>query len=298
MSERRRSTDPARSCVVAALPMDVVRGEPGRNLEVALAGVRRAAAEGATLVVLPEMWVTSFPASADDDRAADLAATERAWDAVGALARESGVHVAGSAYARGEGERPRNRFRLVGPGGTLLEHDKVHLFTPTAEHLAFAAGDERPCAVDAPVAEDGGAVRVAPTVCYDLRFGALLEPLRADGVELLVVVAQWPRTRASHFRALVVGRAVELQCFVAACNRSGSERIGRRGAPLEFAGNAIVATPDGAVLAEGDGSGAPVLARLDLGRVAAIRREVPVERDARAGRSGPGESPFPARGIR
>lgn len=279
------SPDPApRVLRVAALPMDVVRGDAARNVAAVLAGIERAAAQGARLLVLPELWPTSFPAESDD-LDARLDADAGARDAVDAAAREAGLLVAGSHLARAADGRPFNRFEVFGARAdervAASVYDKTHLFTPTAEHLTFAPGASRPVVVDGPAASDGAPTKLAPAICYDLRFGALLTPLARAGVEVLVVPAQWPVTRAAHWRALVLGRAVELQACVVACNRSGRETVGRRGLELEFAGNALIASPDGEVLAEGDGTGALVVADLDLARVARLRREVPVQRDAR-----------------
>jgi len=284
MPRATRSPSEPRGLVVAALPMDVVRGDAERNAATAIAGIERAAQSGAQLIVLPEVWASSFPAEQDDLDAryeADASARSR----VDAAARELGVVVAGSTLARAADGRPFNRFEALGQSDEAAtartRYDKTHLFTPTAEHLTFAPGESAPRVFDGPRASDGAPAKLAPAICYDLRFGALLTPLARAGVEVLVVPAQWPVTRAAHWRALVLGRAVELQCCVVACNRSGRETVGRRGLELEFAGNAIVASPDGEVLAEGDGSGALVAAELDLARVARLRREVPVQRDAR-----------------
>lgn len=280
---------------MAALPLDVRGGEAEQNTAAVLAALDRCAELDVRLLVLPELWPTSFPPSLASGAELDavLAADAGAWAQMEVRARATGVWVVGSGLGQSgggtddrtggssDGARPVNRAQLVGPAGSRSTYDKAHLFTPTAEHLAFRAGDERPRVVDGPPAGDDAPSRLALAVCYDLRFGGLFAPLAADGVELLVVPAQWPSSRASHWRALVLGRAVELQCFVVGCNRSGVETVGRRGLALEFPGNALIASPDGEVVAEGDGSANLVVADIDLGRVAQLRREVPVVRDAR-----------------
>jgi predicted amidohydrolase len=97
------------------------------------------------------------------------------------------------------------------------------------------------------------------------------------------VPAQWPAPRASHWEALVRGRAAELQAFVIGCNRTGRDLVGRRELALDFAGNSIVAGPDGTVLAFGRGESGLVTAELDLDAARALRRAVPVRRDERRG---------------
>jgi predicted amidohydrolase len=279
MSEER----PPRLLRLALLPLDTRRGAPHRVLAQALRGVEEAAERGARILLLPEMWPTSFPdaSATPNDVARRIEDDAAAWRVVEERATALGLWVGGSSFAANGAARPFNRFRLVGPGGELLHYDKAHLFTPTGEPLAFTAGDRRPAVAIGPLASDGNPVRVAAAICYDLRFGYHFQHLGAQGIELLLVPAQWAAERAAQWRALVVGRAVELQCFVAACNRTGSETVGRRELVLDYPGNALVASPGGHVLAEGDGSGALLVVDLDLDEVDRARRFVPVLRDAR-----------------
>ena len=99
--------------------------------------------------------------------------------------------------------------------------------------------------------------------------------------------AQWPASRASHWRALVCGRAAELQAFVVAANRTGTDLVGRRRLELSFAGNSLIAGPDGGVLAEGHGEEGLVEAELDLDGLRTLRRAVPVREDERRDLYGP-----------
>lgn len=259
----------------AALQFDVRRGDPDANLAAVTAGLAAAARAGVELVCLPEMWATSFPGP-DTDLDAALVETRRAWEVVGEQAREAGLMVCGSGFGRvAPGARPTNRLRLIDGERVLLEYDKLHLFSPTAEPLSFSAGDRPPPTVEARGAQLSG------LVCYDLRFPELCRvPFRA-GCEVLCVVAQWPVARATHWRALVIGLAVSNQCFVVAANRTGRDVIGQRELVLEFPGNSLIVDPHGRVLAEGVGESGLVAAELDLGVGREYRRRVPVRRDSR-----------------
>ena len=258
---------------MAALQFDVRRAEVDANLAAVERGLRRAANEGTRLVVLPEMWPTSF-VEAPDERS--LEETEAALERVAELARELELVVCGSAFGPGApGERPRNRLHVFDRGELVLSYDKVHLFSPTAERESFSAGDEPPATVDATVG------RLAGVVCYDLRFGPLLRVPFQDEAQILVVPAQWPVTRATHWRALVLGRAVENQCFVVAANRTGTDRVGRKRVELSFPGNSLVADPHGNALAEGAGRAGLVAADVDLEIARRARVRVPVSRDQR-----------------
>jgi predicted amidohydrolase len=263
---------------IAALQFDVRRGEVEQNLARVKRGLERAHAGEVELVLCPEMWPTSFPESgADLER--ELAATERALGELERLSRELSLAVGGSSFARGAqaraGEPPVNRLTLFDRGARVLEYDKVHLFSPTAETEVFSAGDAPPETI-----ELRGA-RVSGLVCYDLRFPELWHRPFQDGVELLLVPAQWPKPRDAHFKALVAGVAAANQCFVLACNRTGRETVGRRELVLDFPGNSLVVAPSGEVLAEGRGEDGLLVADVDLELARELKRRVPVAKDRR-----------------
>lgn len=266
---------------LAAAALDPRVGAVEQNLAQALSALAAAADRGVALLALPEMWPTSFAAEVDE---ALVRAGEAAVAELAAAACARGITVVGSAYAQRSAGPPANRAHILGlpPDNGRADgphgapgYDKVHLFSPTAEHLSFSAGDAPPPVIDI------GAVRLAPIVCYDLRFPDLVRaPIRA-GAELLVVVAQWPDVRAAAWRALVAGRAAEGECFVLAANRSGSDEIGRRRLVLSFGGHTLVAGPDGAVRAGGPTDDGLLVHDVDLDEVRAMRRAVPVLRDER-----------------
>lgn len=261
---------------VAALQFDVLAGDPEANLASVERGLADARAGGVDLVLLPEMWTLSFMPGDRVDEGLERANFE-AVDRVGRWSAELELSVAGSALGprRGPRDLPTNRLTVFDNGDRVLEYDKVHLFTPTAETEAFAPGDAPPATV-----ECAGA-RLSGVVCYDLRFPELLRvPFRA-GAELLLACAQWPGPREAHWRTLVCGRAVENQCFVLAANRTGSAVIGRRKLLLEFPGNSMIVSPHGEVLAQGTGAPGLVTADLELDEVRRYRREVPVAKDER-----------------
>lgn len=259
---------------VAAFQFDVRCGDVTHNLAAVERGLRAAAERGIELVVLPEMWPTSFVAEGDSE--AWQHATDAALGRVQELSLELGLHVAGSALGAGRpDEPPRNRLSLFARGERVLAYDKLHLFTPTAEGESFSAGAAPPPTVATALG------RIAGVVCYDLRFAvALRAPFRAEA-EILVVPAQWPASRAVPWQALIAGRAAELQAYVIGANRTGTDQIGRRKLTLAFAGNSLVAGPDGGILASGPGREGLVEAALDLEGLRALRRAVPVRRDER-----------------
>jgi omega-amidase len=262
----------------AALQFDVRRGDVASNLAEVERGLREAAALGLELVVLPEMWPTSFP-DAGADMSAELASASRAVARVSELSIELGLMICGTAFGF-EGEqldraRPPNRLRLIDAGKPLLTYDKVHLFTPTAEPEIFTPGTQPPPTAATRLG------RIAGLICYDLRFPEITRIPWRDGAELVCIPAQWPIARAPHFRALCAGLAVANQCFVLGANRTGRDVIGRRGLVLDFPGNSLLVDPHGTLLAEGGGEPGLFAAELDLSLCAELRRKVPAGKDQR-----------------
>jgi omega-amidase len=255
----------------ACYPFDVVTGDVTANLASARQGLRQALEQGVELLVLPEMWPAGFP---KEPSAELLGASNRALQDLATDAASARIAIVGSAHG-GDIPRPSNRAHRLQAGRVNDLYDKVHLFSPTAEAASFTAGTSAP-----PVFEWRG-FQIAVVICYDLRFPELVRAAFRAGAEVICVVAQWPEPRDPHWNALVIGRAVETQAYVVACNRVGTSVVGRREMSLVFPGLARIVTPGGETLAVGEDRAELVIAELDPDVVRSLRRGVPVARDER-----------------
>ena len=230
-----------RLCVIQ---MDMRLGESAYNFAHAEALLRRAAAEGADTALLPETWNTGFfPADHLPER------SDRGGEAVKALcaplARELNMNiVAGSVY------------------------DKTHLFTPMGEHEHYAAGDHLTT-----FSLDGH--KCGLLICYDLRFPELFRTLALQGVELLLLPAQWPAARRYHWETLTAARAIENQFFLAACNSCGTA------GETVFGGASRILGPRGELLAAAGAGEEIVTAALDFSVLAEVRNSINVFHDRR-----------------
>ena len=266
------SKQPKRSLrfTAACVQFDVRRGAAAENLAKAEAGLATAAAAGAQLAVLPEMWPTSFLAEVD----ADALQSSRAAEArMLQLSGDLNLVVVGSGYD-GEPSRLYNRALVVDRGRLAGAYRKIHLFSPHGEHRMFAAG-QQPLVVDTSVG------RLGTLICYDLRFPELVRWYFYKEVEVLVVPAQWPEARAGHWRTLLQARAIENEMFVVGCNRTGLETSLKTGDNLVFPGDSRIVDPMGEVIAVGAGEETPVVAEIELRKVHTMRRILPVLKDRR-----------------
>lgn len=257
---------------IGAWQFDVRRGEIEANVEAILRGLDRARGAGVRFLAVPEMAVTSFM---DPEREGVLARSAEAIEGLRIRSGELGIALCLTGFFDAGEERPRNRLWIFDGGEERLHYDKLHLFTPSAEPESFVAGEGAPGSVEIEGVRFGG------ITCYDLRFP---EPARAvwrSGADVLVVPAQWPSPRAAHWELLGRARAVDGQCHVLACNRSGTDIVGRRRLELEFPGNSAIVNAEGEVLATGHGGEELVHAELDVESQRRFEVRVPLRKDDR-----------------
>ena len=253
---------------LACAQMAVKLGESAANFETAEALIRRAAAQGADAILLPETWNLGFFPKKGLAALADPEGEQtRAF--LGGLSRELGVHlIAGSVVTR-RGEKIYNTAYVFDRGGECVaSYDKTHLFTPLGEHEYFTPGD-RLCTFTL----DG--VKCGLIICYDLRFPELTRTLTLQGVDLLFVPAEWPGLRLPHWQTLNRARAIENQIFLACCNGCGTA------GETVYGGHSAIYDPWGTPLAEAEGEQTLILADCDPAVKEQIRSSIHVFRDRR-----------------
>jgi predicted amidohydrolase len=227
----------------------------------------QAAARGADLLLLPELWATGYDLTSASEYAATLDSGHFALMA--SLAQERQLYVAGTALEANPGGKPFNTAVLFAPDGTRVgAYRKVHLWAPLGEVEHLAQGDVMP-AFDLPWG------RVAMAICYDLRFPELWRHLADAGAQLVLIPAEWPVRRVEHWRLLLRARAVENQFFVAGCNRAGADADG------EFGGRSAVVDPWARVPVEGESEAGLFTATIEMDEVERARRLFPFLADRR-----------------
>jgi len=219
------------------------------------------------LVVLPEMFATGFSMNAGAIAEPAGGETEQF---LSRLARQWGVYLVAGAAKLGRDGQVRNKALVFSPGGELIAfYAKRRLFSPGGEQNHYQPGER-------PVVFDTGECRVAPLVCYDLRFPELFrEVAAASRPELFVVIANFPAKRTSHWLRLLQARAIENQAYVIGVNRIGSDPF------YDYQGRSVIADPQGEIIADGGTVEATVSADLDLGLLRKYREGLPFLNDLR-----------------
>ena len=252
--------------IAAAIQFNVKQGDVDANLACVREALRRVAAQGANLAVLPEMWSSGF----DYRNLNQLALrTEGIVEELLALSRELKLVIVGS-MPEPNGDKVFNTVHVVDSGRLAGVYRKIHLFTLLGEDRAFSGGDSWLLA-------ETSIGKVGVIICYDLRFPELSRRLAVEGAQVICVPAQWPKPRQEHWRTLLRARAIENQLFVVACNACGT--IGK----LDFFGMSMIIDPKGDLLAEGSESEGEIIASLDMQGMNDWRAQIPCFNDRKPG---------------
>lgn len=251
---------------VAAIQHDIVWLDRDANFARLEPMIREAAAAGARLVVLTEMFSTGF--AMGDEWTSRLAEPRDGASSqfLREVARSCGVWVAGSCpELASESSLPANTLVIAGPNGEVHRYEKIHPFTYGGEDKYFRAGSGH-------LTVDIEGLAVSAFVCYDLRFADHFWAL-AKTTDLFIVPANWPASRAAHWTTLLNARAIENQAHVLGVNRVGT------GGSLQYGGGSRIVGPFGECLAEAGDEEAILFAEVSHELVAETRARYPFLQD-------------------
>jgi N-carbamoylputrescine amidase len=263
--------------------------EAEANLDKAVAGIRQAAADGAQIVCLQELFRSLYFCQREDAKLFDLAEPipGPSSEQLSQVARETSTVIVASLFERRAPGVYHNTAAVIDADGSLLGlYRKMHIpddplyyekyyFTPG--DLGFRAFDTR-------------FGRIGVLVCWDQWYpeGARLTALRGATILFYPTAIGWhPREKAEFgaaqheaWQLMQRSHAIANGVYVAAVNRVGYE--GPPDAGLEFWGGSFVSDPFGALLTEASHDREEVLiVPCDLRRLEATRRNWPFLRDRR-----------------
>ena len=206
------------------------------------------------IVMLPEMFPTGFYMNPDE--IADRKEETLFWMKKFAAEKDSVVCGSASVYEEG---KFLNRFYFVEPNGNYSYYDKRHLFTYSGEDKKYSAGQER-------VIVKYKGWRILLQVCYDLRFPIFSR--NTDDYDVILYVANWPKSRIDAWQTLLKARAIENQAYV-----FGLNRIGIDGNNLEYPESSYCFSADGSEISTTNNN--IVSANLDLEKLEQFRLKFP-----------------------
>lgn len=250
-------------------------GELDSNLTRASSAIDEAAAEGADLIVLPELCLSGYAIGASDDHI-----TLRVDDpALTALARAAGDRALVIGFPElAAGGRVYNSAAFFDRGTLVHVHRKLYLPTYKGfeERKHFSPGSTIR-------AFDTRFGRCAVLICYDAWQPAIGFIACQDGAELMLLPTNSPHSDPrelevrSYWRDICALYARLFQCYVAFVNRVGDEP------GVRYWGGSRVVDPTGEVVAQcpEDVEQVLVTPELSLESVIEHRRRLPFTREAR-----------------
>lgn len=219
-----------------------------------------------SLVVLPEMAFSGFSLELDRTAQSEAREDETFLREIAARYR---CTVVGGLVSRVGGGHGANQAVAVAPDGSILAcYTKLQPFALGGEATPYPAGHELTFFT-------WNGFKVAPFICYDLRFPEHFRAAVKLGAELFVVIASWPVKRHHHWLTLLQARAIENLAFVVGVNRCGTDPN------FTYNGRSVVVSPHGHIIADAGEQERVLGARIGVREVREWRTQFPALQDMR-----------------
>ena len=268
-----------------------VTPDPEENTRKALSWFEKAAAQGAQVVCLPELYKSQYFCQKEDADLFDLAEPIPCADIekFQATAARLNAAVVVPVFERRAAGVYHNSLVTIDADGTLVgTYRKMHIPDDPAyyEKYYFAPGDLGFKNFDTRYG------RIGTLICWDQWYpeGARLTALRGASILFYPTAIGWHPYEKEQYGAaqrdawmtVQRGHAIANGIYVGAVNRVGFEQPVPEQAGIEFWGSSFICDPQGVILAEGKTDQEEVLlAEIDLTHQEYIRRNWPFLRDRR-----------------
>lgn len=253
------------SLTVHCVQLDSVWEDKEANFAKVRALLERTPPARGALIVLPEMFATGFTNALTVTAEPVGGLTERFLIE---LATTHRCCVIGGLVTQGANSRGNNQAVAVAPDGSVLvRYTKMRPFSFGGETEVHVSGT-------GPLVFEWQGLKIAPLICYDLRFPEIARGAVGFGAEMLVYIAAWPVKRQQHWITLLQARAIENQAYVIGVNRCGTDP------QFTYSGRSLVVDPHGIITADASEHERIVTAVIDEQVVRSWRDQFPALRDA------------------
>ncbi len=217
---------------IAMFQSDIEWCDKEKNYKVAETKVKEAKNSGCSVIFFPEMSFTGFSMETNLTAEGD----SQTVDFVVSLAKQYSIHI-GFGYVKKNNDKCENHYAVADCKGDIIsDYIKIHPFSAGYENEHFVGGSS----VTRYRIEG---INFSTFICYDLRFPEVFQSV-GDTAEVIVVPANWPKSRSHHWKTLLKARAIENQCYVLGINCVGVHDN------IYYSGDTMAVNPDGQVIAE------------------------------------------------
>ena len=261
------------------------------NIQTAVRLVRQAAAQGARMACLPELFNTMYFCVETRQEYFDWAEPipGPTTDRMGALARETGIVLIAPVFERAPDGRFFNSAAVIGPDGAVIgKYRKSSIPFMDAsrspeprgnEKFFFSPGDLGFPTFDTPFG------RIGILICYDRHFPEAARVLGLGGAQILFVPTATTFMTRYLWDLELRAHAVANIYYVCGVNKVGVD-VG--GSTRNHFGNSMVINPRGEILAQASDTREDIaIAEVDLAVIPELRSLWGYYRDRRPDRYGP-----------
>jgi len=244
------------------------------NISKAADMIDRAAAGGARIVVLPEMFNCLYQPELFLE-AAEIVEGGATLSMLSNKAKEHGLLLIGGSIPEKVPDEHKvyNTCFVFGPDGALIaRHRKLHLFDVSISGKITVTESEIVKPGNELTLFDALGMKFGLAICYDIRFPELARLLALGGAQIIAVPAAFNTTTGpAHWHPTMRSRAIENQVYIAAaCPARNTDSTYRT------YGHSMIVDPWGKVLAEAGEDEQIIFADIDITYLEKVRRELPL----------------------
>lgn len=252
------------------------KGNRELNLPKAYSMIREAAANGARLVTLPEVFEA---VSRKEEERLPEEIPGPIVKSLMELAKEEEIWIHGGSIREKGAEKSYNTTVLINPAGEICaKYRKLHLFDVDIKNGPAVRESDRILKGEEIVMADTGLGKLGLTICYDVRFPELYRLLALKGAEVIFVPANFTHpTGMAHWEVLLRARAIENGVWIVAANQTGVKE--------DFTashGRSMVIDPWGRITAQAEFAETIIYADIDTKMVRAVQAQIPSLKNRRS----------------
>ncbi len=252
---------------IAVLQIDIDFENPENNRRKVSEMIDKASAGYPDVILMPEMWNTSFNFETIDDNSDKKG--QPSMNLLSEKASKYRVNIVAGSISDKKNNKIYNRSYVINrDGAVIFTYDKIHLVHHANEDKYIEAGNY----ID--IFELDG-VKCGIIICYDLRFPEISRTLALKGAEVIFAPVQWFKSRLDHYEVLCKARALENQVYIVSANRIGKEF------KAVFPGHSMVVGPWANILGRMDDREGVLHCEIDLKLIHRIRKKVTCYQDRR-----------------